>query len=61
MKKRGGVAIRVKDAVQAVQIAVYRTEGGGGCRGKGVGLHPRQHVELRVGGASGKTGNHHMR
>ncbi|MPM63353.1 hypothetical protein SDC9_110233 [bioreactor metagenome] len=60
VKKRGGVAVRVEDAVQAVQISVHRTEGGGGCRGKGVGLHPRQHVELRVRGASRKPGDHHM-
>ena len=58
MVEGGAVAVRPEHPEQAVQIPVHHPHGGGGGDGEGVGLHPRQRIELRVGGASGEAGDH---
>ena len=58
MVEGGAVAVRPEHPEQAVQIPVYHPHGGGGGDGQCIGLHSRQHVELRIGGASGKAGDH---
>ena len=58
MVEGGAVAVRPEHPEQAVQIPVHHPHGGGGGDGEGVGLHSRQHIELCVGGASGKAGDY---
>ena len=56
----GAVAIGVKHPKQAVQIAVDNPHSGGGGIRQGVGLHPGQYVELRIGRAAGKARNNNV-
>ena len=49
-----------KDPEHAVQIPVHYPHGGAGSGGEGIGLHPCQCVELRIGGAPRKARNHHI-
>ena len=58
MVEGGAVAVRPEHSEQAVQISVHHPHGGGGGDGQCIGLHSRQHIELRIGGASGEAGDH---
>ena len=60
MIEGGLVAVVPEDPEETVQIPVYHPHGGGGGGGEGVGLHPRQHVELRVRRPSREAGDHHV-
>ena len=59
VEEKSLVALPAVDPEEAVQVPVHRPEGGGGGLGEGPGLHPREDVELRVGGASGEARHHH--
>ena len=60
MEEGGAVSVSAEHPEQTVQIPVHHPEGGRGGGGERVGLHPRQHVELRVGGAAGKARHQHV-